>query len=507
MRPLPRSLVIARLVLGLLLISLVVGSPSRASAQLPTSPDAPQAVCSITWTNASGGAWSTASNWSPARVPNAADNVCITLDGTYTVTLSTSTTIASLTVANATGSATLDALVGYTSTVTVAGDVTNSDTINMLGGLTIGGTLTNTVGALLEFKYSVLGGNNLSADVANAGTMVFNYVVAFTKPAGVFTSTGSVVVAADATFQMQGADQRFVLDGGSLTNNRTFGFTNGTFVWNGGTIGGAGTATLQAARLTIGAGAGAGSIALTSGTLTGRVNTGQTVILTDSIVSGDLTNNGLLRVIGALTISGGTLTNAAGATIDLPTPSFFNNRITGNISNSGTVTVPGSQFLQLLGGTFTNIAPGTISGATARLNIEAGATLAGDGTITIAVINQAGTVRPGRPTGTLTIDGRFSQVLSTARTVIEVGGTTAGSYDVLAIMGSAEIDGVVEVVGLSGFVAQPGQRFDVITYAARSSDTPDVTIPSGLALRSSIGATALTLRGPIRVFLPITRRA
>ena len=98
-------------------------------------------------------------------------------------------------------------------------------------------------------------------------------------------------------------------------------------------------------------------------------------------------------------------------------------------------------------------------------------------------------------------------MLSTARTVIEVGGTTAGSYDVLAIMGSAEIDGVVEVVGLSGFVAQPGQRFDVITYAARSSDTPDVTIPSGLALRSSIGATALTLRGPIRVFLPITRRA
>src|SRR5437879_1708548 len=41
----------------------------------------------ITWTNVSGGNWSTAANWSPNQVPGAGDNAFITNNGTYTATL------------------------------------------------------------------------------------------------------------------------------------------------------------------------------------------------------------------------------------------------------------------------------------------------------------------------------------------------------------------------------------------------------------------------------------
>ncbi|MFN0129716.1 MAG: Ig-like domain-containing protein, partial [Verrucomicrobiales bacterium] len=45
----------------------------------------------VAWNNPAGGAWTTASNWTPARVPGPEDNAVIQLPGTYTVTLSSGT--------------------------------------------------------------------------------------------------------------------------------------------------------------------------------------------------------------------------------------------------------------------------------------------------------------------------------------------------------------------------------------------------------------------------------
>jgi hypothetical protein len=61
----------------------------------------------IAWNNPSGGNWSVAGNWSPARVPAKGDTVFITLAGTYTVTLDVNDTVAFLTVGGATGAQTL----------------------------------------------------------------------------------------------------------------------------------------------------------------------------------------------------------------------------------------------------------------------------------------------------------------------------------------------------------------------------------------------------------------
>ena len=44
-------------------------------------------TCTDTWKAAVSGLWTTAANWSTGIVPTSSDNVCITLGGSYTVTI------------------------------------------------------------------------------------------------------------------------------------------------------------------------------------------------------------------------------------------------------------------------------------------------------------------------------------------------------------------------------------------------------------------------------------
>src|ERR1700678_334358 len=60
----------------------------------------------ISWTNAAGGNWNSAGNWSPNEVPRAADSVSISLNGNYTVTLDVAAKVESLTFAAGSGSQT-----------------------------------------------------------------------------------------------------------------------------------------------------------------------------------------------------------------------------------------------------------------------------------------------------------------------------------------------------------------------------------------------------------------
>jgi len=64
-------------------------------------------AAAITWTNGGGGNWSAPANWSPNEVPGSSDDVLITSNGTYLVTLDTSPTINSLTLGADSGEQTL----------------------------------------------------------------------------------------------------------------------------------------------------------------------------------------------------------------------------------------------------------------------------------------------------------------------------------------------------------------------------------------------------------------
>jgi hypothetical protein len=66
--------------LSLVLILTLAISPLASTAQA-------QAACSKFWSTAVSGYWGDPERWTPYGVPEPTDDVCITLDGTYTVTV------------------------------------------------------------------------------------------------------------------------------------------------------------------------------------------------------------------------------------------------------------------------------------------------------------------------------------------------------------------------------------------------------------------------------------
>lgn len=131
-----------------------------AALALLVAPRAHAQTCTTSWTNAAGGAWETASNWSDG-VPDPGDVACITLGGTYTVTTDRSDrTVAALVVGGASGTQTLTVFNGFTA----SGDVRigphglvelldrvpgGGDGLYASGVVTVEGVLQTTAGVTL----------------------------------------------------------------------------------------------------------------------------------------------------------------------------------------------------------------------------------------------------------------------------------------------------------------------------------------------------------------------
>ena len=67
----------------------------------------PAGATVIVWTNTASGSWSVTANWSPNQLPTVADDVFITNNGTYTVTLNIASTNGTLTLGGTSGTQTL----------------------------------------------------------------------------------------------------------------------------------------------------------------------------------------------------------------------------------------------------------------------------------------------------------------------------------------------------------------------------------------------------------------
>ncbi len=128
-------------------VLVVLGTITSANAQ------------SITWAGSGDGtSWSDPLNWSPARVPDAADDVAITAGGTYSVQLSVNVSVNSLVVGGSSGQ---QILVTNTRNLTLAdassietrgilrwtGGVLATDTLMVRGGVQMEGPATMTLGA------------------------------------------------------------------------------------------------------------------------------------------------------------------------------------------------------------------------------------------------------------------------------------------------------------------------------------------------------------------------
>lgn len=172
--------------------------------------------------------------------------------------------------------------------------------------------------------------------------------------------------------------------------------------------------------------------------------------------------------------------------------------VTGTITNSGSLTKQGSgnwiiDFNQeltapvsadLLAGIFTVNGSLTFS----QVTVASGATLNGSGTITGNLTN-SGILSPGNLTGTLTVNGNYTQnAAGTLR--IEVASVT--EHGLLAVGGHASLAGTLQLIGLGNFRLNAGDQLTFLTANGGISGSFG-TIQNEIATGTIVKAQVVTL--------------
>ncbi|HLA64163.1 MAG TPA: hypothetical protein VK610_07030, partial [Rhodothermales bacterium] len=288
------------------------------------APAAHAQTCTTSWTNAAGGPWATAGNWDNG-VPDAADDVCITLAGTYTVTVG-AFSVNSLTVGGASGVQTLQLSGNFSLAAT--GSVGANGALLWRGGYLEAGTLTNagTV-QVASVTSNSRGVSGAAAVFRNAGTGTVTHSDAglfYVWNGGRAENAGTWTFSGDGDLSGSSGAGTFVNEAGA-TLRKTGGtatvFTSGSLtVENSGTINATGgelrfdrPSSHTAATLTTGVG---GTLRFNTDipTFTGAITGAQggALVLSTNFVAGAgaswaFTGNGLTWTAGYLT--SGTLTN------------------------------------------------------------------------------------------------------------------------------------------------------------------------------------------------------
>ncbi|QDT01588.1 PQQ-dependent sugar dehydrogenase [Adhaeretor mobilis] len=121
-----------------------------------------------------------------------------------------------------------------------------------------------------------------------------------------------------------------------------------------------------------------------------------------------------------------------------------------------------------------------VNGLAGQVAVKAG-TLGGQGTMSHLTVQAGGTVAPGTtdfPTGQLTVQDSFTMVEG-ATLAVEIGGTSAvEDYDLLAVTGTAAIDGTLDVSFIDGFQPSAGDAFTFLNAESLVGEFDSVTIPS-----------------------------
>lgn len=293
----------------------------------------------IAWTNAAGGFWDVATNWTPAAVPAAADDVVLGLADPYTVNVRINQAAGSLLISNPAASLDVQAF----RVLSMFGPIENHGTIT-LNSSQIGAT------AQLRFVTTALLEGSGTLNLFAAGTL-----------AELVTGTDAVII--------HGPDHE-IIGQGQIT----------AVYINNGTI----SATVPTAALQV------VGLPKTNNALMQAVNGGILRLNTTTISQGP---QGLILADGAgsridlsnATITAGTVRGQNGGVATVAVDSTFN-----NVRTEGDIEVQAFRILNVQN-TLTNA--GTIRinptqiGATATIRFQDGATLTGPGVVELSANN------------------------------------------------------------------------------------------------------------------------
>ena len=453
-----------------------------------------------TWGLGASGDWNTAGHWSPASVPNSSSqNVCI-VDGTSTVTLDISASIASLQLASGNGlsfnpgvSLNLNGPQAINDgTITLNGGSGNNVFLNVSGNTMLSGTGT--------VQMNVADGGGSAFVEQSGGSFTLTNTGNTIQGAGVI-GNGGLTFVNQATVNANASTQSLTLNGsGGVTNSSTLeatgggilqlstgvNNTGGTIKADGGTVinsasisGGTLTSTTVAGTVLETSGTGAlSNVTISSGSTYATPN-GSTTNISGSIVNqGSLTvaggagNNGFLQITNNTTLSGGgtvQLSTAAGggdAFIQQSGGSFTltnsDNTIEGGgiignggitLVNNATVNANASGQALLLDGspvTNTHLLEATNSGT---LNLDTAITNTG-GTISASgggTVNNFGTITGGTLSGGGTLQTASGQTATLSNVTIGTGSTYATpNGSATNINGAIVNQGTLAVAGGAG---------------------------------------------------------
>ena len=338
--------------------------------------------CTISWTNPVSGEWTDATKWSTGVIPGAADDVCITIAGNYTVAMQGSRSVNALTVGAGGPMLVLEAwrLNGTSpainASLVVATDVLNAGTIRLTstnfapsGNSTLtvtNGAITNTSTGRIETLNGSGGARAISASIINDGVVNIFSPTSLTHSAAAYTNNGAWTVSSSASLNVAGT---FVQSAGTLVLDGDYSQTGGGFHLNGGVI--TGQPALSGVALTIGAGSSArGTLRLLgASTLSGDVAASQTLLIEGTRLNGisspvnatltaasSFTNAGIIRLTSSgfspsgnasFVVTSGTVSNASTGQIETLAGSGGSRTISASFTNDGSINVrSGTTFSQ-----------------------------------------------------------------------------------------------------------------------------------------------------------------
>lgn len=441
------------------------------------------------------GVWNDPANWAGGQVPGVNDAVVINnLNADVTITVPAGLFAAA-------GLVSYEPIViAAGASLAIGGDLTMINTsLTNFGRLMLASSNLETSLTLIESTLSntssgKLGwgnpGNPLgSLNVHGQGSFIndgllFVHTGTFTLAVD-GTSKGTFEVLANATLQFKNG---YIFDGGTTFNGGGLvqlqspiasAKVTGDITLDGVIVENTGLVDIAGAQFFLDSGAGlnnrpGGSMGLPGfpPSFGGGIS-GQGYFINDGLL---FVHTGSFGVAVSGSSNGGTFQVASGATLRFDGGFSLNNGT--NLTGSGLVlvqplvppnpTVP-SNPVQVNGFVAaTNISVGAygalnVTGSLSvanSLNVLANGTLAGTGAVN-GNVSSAGFLLPGSSPGALTINGNFTQTTGGVLRV-EIGGSNAGLFDQLRVLGAVALGGSLEVVFVNGFVSTAGNRFVII---------------------------------------------
>jgi len=262
------------------------------------------------------------------------------------------------------------------------------------------------------------------------------------------TYTGGTVISAGTLQLGNGGTTGSII--GDVVDNGVLAFNRSDVVTFAGAISGTGSVQQNGTGTTvlIANNTYAGRTTINAGTL--ELGNGGT---TGSII-GDVVDNGILAFNRSDSVTFGGAISGTGSVQQIGTGTTI---LTGESTYTGQTTIDSGSLID----------NGSI--ASTQTVVNPGGFLGGTGLIEGNLVNN-GTVSPGNPVGTLTIGGNYTQT-ATGLLHIAVTGLSPGQFGQLVVNGHAGIAGTLDVISLSNFKFQVGEKLTLLSANGGVSGT------------------------------------